>query len=110
MKTIIAAVAALALAGPAMAQAMPDMGPMDHGATDAKAAGAQGTGVIKKLDAKAGSVTLQHGPIAALNWPAMTMPFKADPTLLKGLKVGQKVTFTVKPGDTPEVVAIQPVG
>lgn len=74
----------------------------------AAAAGAQGAGVIKKLDAKGGSVTLQHGPIAALSWPAMTMAFKADPALLKGLKMGQQVNFTLKTGGTPEVVAIQP--
>jgi Cu(I)/Ag(I) efflux system protein CusF len=52
----------------------------------------QGTGVIKAID-PAGSVTLQHGPIAAVSWPAMTMTFKAKPALLKGLKVGQSVDF-----------------
>lgn len=107
MKLILAAVAALALSGPAFAQAGHDMAKMpgmDHSA----AAGAQGAGVIKKLDAKGGSVTLQHGPIAALSWPAMTMAFKADTALLKDLKVGQQVNFTLKTGGTPEVVAIQP--
>ena len=85
MKLILAAVAALALSGPAFAQAgheMSKMPGMDH---STPAAGAQGAGVIKKLDAKGGSVTLQHGPIAALSWPAMTMAFKADPALLKDL-------------------------
>jgi len=106
MKMILAAASALALAGPAFAQAghdMSDMPGMGQSAT-----GAQGAGVVRQLNAKSGSVTLQHGPIAALGWPAMTMPFKADPALLKGLKVGQQVSFTVKPGATPEVVAIQP--
>ncbi|MFT4936377.1 MAG: Cu(I)/Ag(I) efflux system protein CusF [Pseudoalteromonas distincta] len=107
MKLLLAAVAALALGGPAFAQAGHDMSKMP-GMGQPAAAGAQGAGVVKKLDAKAGSVTLQHGPIAALGWPAMTMPFKADPALLQGLKVGQQVSFTVKPGATPEVVAIQP--
>jgi Cu(I)/Ag(I) efflux system protein CusF len=108
MKLILAAVAALALGGPAFAQAGHDMGKMPGMARPDAPAGAQGAGVIKKLDAKAGSVTLQHGPIAALSWPAMTMAFKADPALLKDLKVGQQVTFTLKTGGTPEVVAIQP--
>ena len=36
---------------------------------------------------------MQHGPIAAVSWPAMTMTFKAKPALLKGLKVGQTVDF-----------------
>jgi Cu(I)/Ag(I) efflux system protein CusF len=51
---------------------------------------------------------LQHGPIAALSWPAMTMSFKADSALLKTVTVGEKVSFTVKIGGAPEVIAIQP--
>jgi Cu(I)/Ag(I) efflux system protein CusF len=105
MKFIVAAAAVtLAVSGPAFGQAAHDMSKMDH---PAAAAGAQGSGVVKKLDAKGRSITLQHGPIAALNWPAMTMAFKADPALLSGLKVGQQVRFTVKSGAAPEVVAIQ---
>lgn len=104
MKFIVAAAVALAVSGAAFAQPAHDMSKMDHAAP---AAGAQGSGVLKKLDAKGGALTLQHGPIAALNWPAMTMAFKADPALLRGLKVGQQVNFTVKPGATPEVVAIK---
>lgn len=108
MRWTLAVVTALALGGPAFAQAGHDMSNMP-GMAHPAAAGPQGAGVIKKLDAKVGSVTLQHGPIAALSWPAMTMAFKADPTLLKGLKVGQQVSFTLKAGAAaPEVVAIQP--
>lgn len=107
MKYVLAAVAALMVGGPALAQAGHDMSQMP-GMGAAAPAGAQGSGVIKKVDAKAGSVTLQHGPIAALNWPAMTMAFKADPALLKTVKVGQAVAFTVKTGGAaPEVVALQ---
>lgn len=105
MKLILAAVAALAAAGPAFAQD----GHAAHGATGHSTmvpAGVQGTGVVKKIDAKAGSITLDHGPIAALKWPAMTMPFKAAPALTQNLKVGQKVTFTLKSGGAPEIIAI----
>jgi Cu(I)/Ag(I) efflux system protein CusF len=105
MKMLLAAAAMLALAGPTWAQGAQDPGAADHATAPA---GAEGVGVIRKLDTKTGSITLQHGPIAALSWPAMTMPFKADPALLKDLKVGQTVGFTVKAGDTPEVVAIRP--
>jgi Cu(I)/Ag(I) efflux system protein CusF len=112
MKMILIACAAMAMAmaGGALAQAPPThdmaaMPGMDHAAT---AVGAQGAGVVKKIDLQAGSITLQHGPIAALHWPAMTMAFKADPALLKTVTVGQKVSFTVKTGGAPEVVAIQP--
>lgn len=104
MKLTLAAVLAAGIAGPALAQADHNMSKMPGMSAPA---GPQGTGVIKKLDTKAGSVTLQHGPIAALNWPAMTMAFEADPALLKTVKVGQQVNFTVKTGGaTPEVVAL----
>lgn len=108
MKLILAAVAALAAASPGFAQD----GHAAHGAADhsTKApAGVQGTGVVKKIDAKAGSITLDHGPIAALKWPAMTMPFKAASALTQNLKVGQKVTFTLKSGGAPEIIAISAV-
>jgi len=63
----------------------------------------------KAVDAKAGKVTLHHGPITALGWPAMTMTFKAAPSLLTAIKPGQSVKFTLKPTDgSGEVVAIAP--
>jgi Cu(I)/Ag(I) efflux system protein CusF len=108
MKLMLAALASLALSGAAHAQADHDMSKMPGMAMPAPT-GVQGAGVVKKVDAKAGSVTLQHGPIPALSWPAMTMAFKADPALLKTVKVGQQVNFTVKTGGAAhEVVAIQP--
>jgi Cu(I)/Ag(I) efflux system protein CusF len=110
MKFMLFAISAMAVAGAALAQAAhdtPAVNAVDHAAVTP---GAQGVGIIKKLDMKSGSVTLQHGPIAALSWPAMTMSFKAEPGLLQGLKVGEKVNFTVKPGAAPEVVAIKDAG
>jgi len=58
---------------------------------------AQGTGVIKALGTASGTVTIRHQAIASIHWPAMTMTFKADPpSLLKGVKVGEKVNFTLR--------------
>jgi len=70
----------------------------------------QGTGMIKAIDPKDGTLTIQHGPIPAVSWPAMTMTFKAKPTeLLKGLKVGQTVDFdTTVTGMAADVTAIRP--
>jgi Cu(I)/Ag(I) efflux system protein CusF len=98
----------LAVAGPAPAQGMSNMKGMAMGQPAAKTG--QGTGVIKAIDPKAGTLTLQHGPIPGLGWPAMTMPFKADPpSLLKGLKVGQTIGFDVKAnGVAAEVTAVRP--
>ncbi len=51
-------------------------------------------GVIRKIDAAAGKVTLRHGELANLGMPAMTMTFSArDKSMLKGYKVGDKVRF-----------------
>lgn len=69
----------------------------------------KGTGEITGIDAKAGTLTIKHTAIAALGWPAMTMSFKANPpSLLKGLKPGQKIGFDAKQGmGLPEVTAIR---
>jgi hypothetical protein len=42
-------------------------------APSAPAAHAEGT--VKAIDALGGKVTLAHGPVPALKWPAMTMGF-----------------------------------
>lgn len=48
-------------------------------------------GVVKQLDPK-GMVTLQHGPVKSLGWPAMTMGFSVkDKALMDQLAVGKKV-------------------
>jgi Cu(I)/Ag(I) efflux system protein CusF len=70
----------------------------------------RGDGVIKAIDTAAGTLTIQHGPIPAVGWPAMTMTFKAKPAiLLKGLRVGQAISFdcTVR-GTAADVTAVRP--
>ncbi|MCF8707701.1 efflux RND transporter periplasmic adaptor subunit [Rhizorhapis sp. SPR117] len=51
------------------------------------------------------SVTLNHGPVAALNWPSMTMRFRlADLAAARGFKVGDRVRFTFdQPPEGPTV-------
>ena len=40
------------------------------------------------------SVTISHGPVESIGWPAMTMTFRASsPNLLQGLNVGDPVDF-----------------
>ena len=69
-----------------------------------------GTGVIKTIDVKSGKITIAHGPIASLKWPAMTMTFSVNPaSLLNGLKVGQKVAFDVSmKGSDSTITALRP--
>jgi len=97
----------LTIAGAAAAQEMSNMKGMS---TAPAAKHGQGTGVITAIDAKAGTLTIQHGPIPGVGWPAMTMTFKAKPrALLQGLKVGQTIGFdcTVL-GPAAEVTAVRP--
>lgn len=51
-------------------------------------------GKIVALTPAAGEVTLDHEPVPALSWPAMTMGFKMrEPSQLQGLEVGDAVRF-----------------
>src|SRR3546814_12262239 len=55
------------------------------------------SGLIEKIGSD--SITLNHGPVAALNWPSMTMRFRlADPAKARGFKAGDRVGF---PFDQP---------
>lgn len=71
-----------AMAAPPKADAM---------AQTAKTASAAGT--VESIDAGAGKITLAHGPVDALGWPAMTMGFKATPEQIASVQPGQSVRF-----------------
>jgi Cu(I)/Ag(I) efflux system membrane fusion protein len=72
-----------------------------------------GEGSIEAMDWAHATVTIAHGPIASLKWPAMTMDFRAkDPALLRPFKPGQKVAFDIVEESAGEYVifGIQPAG
>ncbi len=53
-------------------------------------------GKLEGIDAKAGTVTITHGPIASLKWAEMTMEFQvSDKALLKNVKPGQSVAIDI---------------
>ncbi len=53
-------------------------------------------GVVLAVDEAEGKLTIQHGPIDALGWPAMTMDFAVDPaTLPEGTSEGSSIRFGV---------------
>jgi Cu(I)/Ag(I) efflux system protein CusF len=98
-----------AAAGAASADSMSNMKGMPMSSNPAAMHG-QGTGVITAINRQAGTLTIQHGAIAGVGWPAMTMTFMAKPSaLLKGLKVGQTIGFdcTVL-GQSAQVTAVRP--
>jgi Cu/Ag efflux protein CusF len=56
----------------------------------------QGQGMINSVNAKAGKISLSHGPIASLGLKAMITNFDVvDRALLAHLKKGQKVAFSL---------------
>lgn len=51
-------------------------------------------GVVKATDLAKSTVTVAHGPVASLNWPAMAMTFAVkDKTLFDKLAIGNKVSI-----------------
>jgi Cu(I)/Ag(I) efflux system protein CusF len=54
---------------------------------------ASATGRVDRIDPVAGSITIAHGPVESLGWPAMTMAFKATPEQIAAVKAGDDVTF-----------------
>ncbi|MBA5775557.1 copper-binding protein [Stappia sp. F7233] len=51
-------------------------------------------GTVKKVDAKAGKVTVIHEELKNLDMPAMTMVFRpADDAMLEKLKAGDNIEF-----------------
>lgn len=113
MKRLASTVATIAFAvlaaPPVWAADMKDMSGMKEGGT--KAGGMKGPdgqrhkgrGTVKKVDAKAGKVTLAHEPIRSLGFPAMSMDFRLkDRATLDTLKPGAKVEFELVKGSGDE--------
>lgn len=68
-----------------------------HGAPTAKQG--EGIGTLNKVDVTGKKINLTHGPIAALNWPEMTMDLAVSKRVrLAEFKAGEKVRFTLKLG------------
>ena len=66
--------------------------------TDAAAgASASASGMVESVDIHARTITIAHGPVAALDWPAMTMTFEAPDVDLASISRGDQVVFEFTP-------------
>jgi Cu(I)/Ag(I) efflux system periplasmic protein CusF len=93
---LAAAVLSIGSAPPALAQsAATDKGhDMSSGAHAPQAQAHKASGTVTKVDRIAGKVTISHGPVPSLKWPAMTMNFIVrDKGLLDKLAASKKVDF-----------------
>lgn len=102
MKILITLMVALMLATPLHAEPAPP---------SAAESAVMSEGVVRKVDAANGKITLKHGPIVNLDMPAMTMVFRVQsPDLLSSVKVGDAVKFHAElVGGVYTVTAIEAV-
>jgi Cu(I)/Ag(I) efflux system periplasmic protein CusF len=115
MKKVISlvAVGTLMLGAPLATFAMQDHG-HGHGHGSSADAGGQtaqrvveGDGVVREVKADAGKLTIAHGPMPTLNWPAMVMDFDlADPALAKKVKVGDQIRFKLRQVSAVEYILV----
>lgn len=93
-KISAAAAVALALAACGETNTAPS-----NTATPAAEAPAAGQGEVYSASGEVtevsdGTVTISHGPVEGIGWPAMTMGFKAPaPEMVQGINVGDPVSF-----------------
>ena len=81
-------------------------------AASAAQAGEWVQGVVRRVDAANGKVTIKHEELKDLNMPAMTMVYTVkDPEWVKQLKPGQTIRFQAKDlgGGKLQVEAVEPV-
>ncbi|MFS2069136.1 copper-binding protein [Pseudomonas sp. CT11-2] len=114
--TLIATASTLvALAFPAHAAQMPGM-KMDDMNMDgtptkqqaAQAPVAKATGTVKAIDSTKHTLTIAHGAVPAVQWPPMTMGFRATEEQLASVKVGDKVNFEFQlEGATATITSIE---
>lgn len=78
---------------------MQNMPGMSGGSASAAATSASATGTVESVNAAQRKIKLNHEPIPAFNWPAMSMEMAAAPSVdLSKVAPGGKVKFTVTKG------------
>ena len=107
MKTLTRAFIIALLATGTAARAASHEHEHQHDTATQQAATHAGTGVLKAVNAKDGKVQIAHEPIAALDWPAMTMWFMLHAPLPADIKVGDGVRFEMTQGDNKQWMIIK---
>jgi Cu/Ag efflux protein CusF len=110
---VITILTALFSAGDIRAQGMdkrdmPNMGKEMAAPEGVKQATA--TGTVTAVNTTGRKITLDHNPIADINWPAMKMEFPVAPSVdLSKMKTGDRVRFTLSgSGSSYTVQSISP--
>ena len=87
-----------------------DMKQMPGMGSPKQATAASGTGTVTAVNAASRKITLDHGPMPDIKWPAMKMDFAVAPSVdLSKVKTGDKVQFTIsRAGNSYTVESIAP--
>lgn len=109
LRMLIVPIAVLAAACSPPAQQEAAKGEAEMNTPEAAAPAAAGpvaaNGTVTAVDAAAGTISINHEPIAAINWPTMTMQFTAEnPAILQGIAVGDRVAFEIKSANETGIV------
>src|SRR5881396_2932262 len=114
MKRLIALSAVLALSvamiPSSRAQGMGgmDMKGMDMGKDKkSEAQSHKGVGTVKKVDPAAGKVTIAHGPIPTMKWPAMNMTFTVKNRAMLGKFSQDKKVEFVEQGSNYVITSVK---
>lgn len=87
---------------PAVATTPNPMGEMEMGVQTAPEAEHRATGTVTAVEG--GRVTINHGPVETIGWPAMTMSFAAPQESLSKIEPGDQVAFTFRQEGTDQVI------
>jgi Cu/Ag efflux protein CusF len=94
---------------PMTSEDMPmDPGDMPVMQSDGAAKTGSAEGGVTAIDAAGGTITIDHGAVASVGWPAMTMAFEASEDQLGSVAVGDTVAFTFltsEDGNSIETIA-----
>ena len=68
--------------------------------------GISGEGKVTAVDAEKHNITVLHGPVAALSWPAMTMTFAVkEGVTLAGIMAGDHIGFTLEKSGADYIIS-----
>lgn len=97
LKSCVWAIALFFVASPTPAQDRKAPSPNTTTSSQAAQGRHKATGIVRKIDVKAGVATVEHGPVASLKWAGMSMPFAVkDSAVLAKMEVGKKIEFEIE--------------
>jgi Cu(I)/Ag(I) efflux system protein CusF len=87
---------------------MGDMSSEDHDmsmmGSGAAVTNASARGTVTAIDEESGTITIDHEPVPALEWPEMVMAFEASEQIRGEVAVGDQISFEFSSGNDGSAV------